>query len=72
MPKGYRTKEIIGKRQADQWKDQVDTNNSMIKILEESKLAEEVEKIIVQKKNQNSAEKSDPNATAPGGLALAS
>ena len=46
VPKGYKTKEMIGKPQADEWKHLVNRNQSIIKVLNQNKLHEEVEEIL--------------------------
>ena len=51
IPKGYKTKELIGKQEADNWKIQLHTNQSIIKVLNENKLHQEVEEILQQKRN---------------------
>ena len=50
VPKGYRTKELIGKEQADEWKDQVKRNLTVNKVLDDNKLQEDVEDILHQQK----------------------
>ena len=47
--KGYKTKDLIGKEEADNWKNQLHTNQSIIKVLNQNKLHEEVEDILAQK-----------------------
>ena len=48
--KGYKTKELIGKHEADNWKSQLHTNGAIVKVLNQNKLHEEVEAILEQKK----------------------
>ena len=50
MPKGYKTKELIGKVDADDWKQRIKLNNSIIQVIEQNKLQEEVDDIVTHKK----------------------
>ena len=50
--KGYKTKELVGKAQADQWKEQLDVNKKIIQVLNQNKLNEEVDDMLAQQKIQ--------------------
>ena len=50
MYQGYKTKELIGRKAANFWKQQIHKNNNIIKVLNENKLHEEVEEILAQQK----------------------
>jgi len=56
LPKGYRTKELIGKKASDSWKNQLRVNNSIIQVLNENKLHEEVEQILEQQRKATNLE----------------
>ena len=65
--KGYKTKELIGKDQADSWKLQLHTNQSIIKVLNQNKLHEEVEEILQQQKLTKAKEESKDDENNKGG-----
>ena len=46
VPKGYTTKDIIGKNEAHGWKEQIKKNMSIIEVLDRSKLNEEVDMML--------------------------
>jgi len=50
LPKGYKTKELIGKRAAKNWRQQLDRNKRMITVLDTSKLNEEVDELLAQQR----------------------
>lgn len=50
VPKGYRTRELIGKEASKQLKERISKNQSILRVLEESKLQEAVDDILLQKK----------------------
>ena len=52
VPKGYKTSSLIGKSQANGWREQLKLNKSMMKVLEDSKLNEEVDMMLAQQKIQ--------------------
>ena len=56
VPKGYRTQDLIGKSEAENWRKQLKMNQSIIEVLDRSKLNEEVEMMLAQQKYQAKCE----------------
>ena len=46
LPKGYRTQDLIGKSEAENWRKQLKLNQSIVEVLDRSKLNEEVEMML--------------------------
>lgn len=58
LHKGYKTKDIVGRKVAQYWKDQLKINDNMISVLKENKLHEEVEDML-QNQSSNKAKKTN-------------